>query len=206
MKSRAAVAGNKIDRIAIVGGFGQFVLVRQAILGEFGIKDPERDVRYSEILNAEERVNAVVLGAAHILRGDFNPKEYYPHSLALRLFATEDARMQETRVMLCESDQVEAGGSTPTYARLSKEGLAVVTVHVDDVARLPLECQLKGSADWLQVELPAAQLPPPGKYRVGFVVDRSNLGTLIFEPVEGGQSLSYRLGDVKFALTAGEKP
>lgn len=206
LKSRAVGAGNKIDRIAIVGGFGQFALVRRAILAALDVTNPEQDVRYSQILDAEEQVNAVVRGAAHILRGDFTTKESYPHSLALRLFATVGCQIREVQVMLCESDQVEAGSINPAYARLPNGKIAVVTSHIDGLTRLPLECRLKGSEEWLQIELPEAQLPLPGKYRVGFVVDRSNLGTLIFESVEGGGSYRYRLGDVKFALTAGEKP
>lgn len=211
MKARARDLDVTIDRIAVVGGFGQFELVRQTVFHELDVDQPATDDRCREILNAEEQVNAVVFGAAHLLRGDFVAKEYYPHSLALRLYATQNALMQEQRVKLCDYDQVEAGSVQPIYAQLADDKPAIITVHVSGLTQLPLECRLKGSQDWLQMKLPPADLPPPGAYRVGFVVDRSNLGTLIFEPwsngqpVVGGEALYIRLGDVKFALTAGGK-
>ncbi|WP_448592472.1 Hsp70 family protein [Thermoflexus hugenholtzii] len=198
LRQRAEARGWSIDRVAIVGGFGQFPLVQRAILESLDIRDP-MDVRFDRLLHGEYRqFYAIAYGAALIAAGLIEPVEYYPHTLGIFAYQVREGRMTEVFVPIVEAGKIAAGQLRPKFAshpiRVKREG----------VAELPIGLQLGGTGQPIRLSLPPVRLPPPGRYRVGLLIDRSNMGILIFEPEQGGQRLEYRLGDVNPILTVEE--
>jgi molecular chaperone DnaK len=198
LRQRAEAKGWSIDRVAIVGGFGQFPLVQRAILESLDIRDP-MDVRFDQLLHREYRqFYAIAYGAALIAAGMIEPVEYYPHTLGIFAYRVWEGQMKRVFVPIVEAGKVSAGQLRPHFAP------QLIRVEREGVTELPIGLQLGGAGEPIRLSLPPVRLPPPGRYRVGLLIDRSNMGILIFEPEDGGQRLEYRLGDVNPILTVEE--
>jgi molecular chaperone DnaK len=198
LRQRAEAKGWSIDRVAIVGGFGQFPLVQRAILESLDIRDP-MDVRFDQLLHREYRqFYAIAYGAALIAAGMIEPVEYYPHTLGIFAYRRWEGQMKQVFVPIVEAGKVSAGQLRPHFAP------QLIRVEREGVTELPIGLQLGGAGEPIRLNLPPVRLPPPGRYRVGLLIDRSNMGILIFEPEDGGQRLEYRLGDVNPILTVEE--
>jgi molecular chaperone DnaK len=180
-----------VDRVAIVGGFGQFPLVQRAILESLGIRD-YMDVRFDQRLHREYRqFFAIAYGAALIAAGMVEPVEYYPHTLGIFVFQLEGGMLKEVFLPIVEAGKMAAGQARPLFAQRA------VQVQREGVTALPVGLRLGGTGQPIRFSLPPVQLPPPGTYRVGVLIDRSNMGILIFEPEKGkGERREYRLGDI----------
>jgi molecular chaperone DnaK len=198
-RERARERDWTIDRVAVVGGFGQFPLVQEAILKALGIRD-DTDVRFDRKLNSQNRFYAVALGAALIANGLIEPVEQYPHTLGISVHRTHAGRLQAAILPIVRGGEVVAGHSKPHFAANARGERVVVSVESRKFGALPVRLQLHGSGKDVSLSVPQAEYPPPGRYYVGAHVDRSNLGRLIFQPVGGGESIVYRLGDVAPSL------
>jgi molecular chaperone DnaK len=186
---RAQKAGHVIDQVAIVGGFGQFPLVQQTILEILGITDTD-DPRFNQTLNHEDRFYAVAKGAALIANELILPAEYYPHTLGLNCTRLLGGIPQEIFVPLVEAGQTKVGQAMPCYAK------EIIVVENRQIEHLPLVIRLHGGDKAIMLSLPELELPELGTYKVGVLIDRFNLGQLIFEPQGAGTKKIYNLGNV----------
>lgn len=197
IQERARQQSRSIDRVAIVGGFGRFPLVRHAILKSLDIQE-ENDPRFDRRLHREMgQFHAIAHGAALVAAGRIEVVERYPHTIALRVSVRREQGLGWTNVPIVEADKVVAGHEQTCWAQ-APDGRIVVQVLQRQNERLPVVIQLNGRGDWLPLDLEAVEFPEEGRYYVGVQIDRSNMGTLIFERVDGGERKEYRLGDVRF--------
>lgn len=205
IQNRAENKGLSIDRVVIVGGFGQFPLVQRAILQSLGIQDPN-DVRFDTTLHREHRqFFAIAYGAALIANGLIEPVEYYPHTIEILVaLRTPDGSYKETFLPILEAGKVPAGQERPHWAHRGEERI-VVSVISKRVQPLPVYIRLHGSGDRLRLNLPSEEYPDPGEYHVGITIDRSNMGVLIFQSKDGTKRREYRLGNVNPTLIVEER-
>lgn len=197
IKQQADQQNWTIDRVALVGGFCEFPLVEQTILSYLGIEDIN-DVRFSRTLNSENRFYAIAKGAALIANGMIKPPvEYYPHTLEMMVHRERPILMEEA-LPLVEAGQMEAGRAAPYYARNH------IRVNRADLRELPIRIRLLGSGQPVPLAISEVESPTPGRYRVGILIDSSNLGWLVFDPVEGGGPRKYYLGNVSPGLIVEE--
>ena len=71
---------------------------------------------------------------------------------------------------------------------------------------LPVRIQRSGEGNWIELQTEEKEYPPSGHYHIGLTIDRSNLVTLIFEPVPGeapDKKRVYPLGQLAFELIVG---
>jgi len=194
IQQHAAANNWTIDRVAIVGGFGQFPLVEQTILDCLGIKG-ETDVRFDRTLNSENRFYAIALGAALIANGIIDPVEYYPHTLGIFAHRIRNGELSEEFIPIVKPGEMPAGSLQPYFAQEDGQPL-ILDVQSSAFGRLPVFMQLHGSGNLLSLSVPEVDYPPPGKYHIGLAVDRSNLGKLVFEATSDQRRFEYLLGNV----------
>lgn len=195
---RARSKGWTIDRVAIVGGFGQFPFVQQTILKHLGIGD--HDVRFdATLMTSNVRAFAVAYGAALIANGIVQPVERYPHTIGMFAARTHRGLLVNDVLPLIEAGKVPAGQVRPIFSQ------EIVTVHSQGFKPLPVYIQLRGSGERLAIQTPEVEYPVDGRYHIGLVVDRSNLASLIFKPVEHGEERVYNLGNLSFDLIVEEQ-
>jgi molecular chaperone DnaK len=192
---RTKQKGLKIDRIAIVGGFGQFPLVQRTILRTLGITEPQRSPEFDPILHRNFGFHfAIAYGAALIAAGEIELFEYYPHSLLLKCYLKGEEKgatvVREICEPIVEAGKVPCGRAQPTFAK------GTFSVWREACRPLPVYIQLNGVGELIELKLPTEKYPPPGEYRVGVRIDESNLAVLIFENVESKERCEYRLGDI----------
>lgn len=196
IRKRAERKGLSIDRVAIVGGFGQFPLVQRAILENLGIRD-ETDVRFDPLLHTQNRqFYAIAYGAALVAAGLIQPVEYYPHTIGIFVFQREGGMLREKFLPIIEAGKVAAGQARPQFAD------KIVKVPREATGSLPVGLQIEGTGEPIRFSLPLVRFPPPGNYRIGIQIDRSNMGILSFQPVDGKETIEYRLGDINPLLIA----
>jgi hypothetical protein len=158
------------------------------------------DVRFDQLLHREYRqFYAIAYGAALIAAGMIEPVEYYPHTLGIFAYRVSEGKMTRVFVPIVKAGKVSAGQLRPHFAS------QLIRVEREGVTELPIGLQLGGAGEPIRLSLPPVRLPPPGRYRVGLLIDRSNMGILIFESNDGSQRLEYRLGDVNPILTVEEQ-
>lgn len=197
IQKRAERKGLSIDRVAIVGGFGQFPLVQRAILENLGIRD-ETDVRFDPLLHTQNRqFYAIAYGAALVAADLIRPVEYYPHTIGVFVFQREGGVLREKFLPIIKAGEVAAGQARPRFAP------QVVQVTRQATGSLPVGLQIDGTGEPVRFSLPPVLFPPPGNYLIGIRIDRSNMGILIFQG-EGGETIEYRLGDVNPVLITGD--
>lgn len=202
LQHRARGRGISIERIAIVGGFGQFPLVQRAILDCLGIRDPN-DPRFDRTLHRDlGQFYAIAYGAALIAAGRIQPVEYYPHSLLIETHCLgQDRRIQSERLPIIEAGKAPAGSPHPVFATLGGQRVPI-RVEPSRGYRLPLFIRLNGTGDLLRLEVPPVDLPDRGEYYLGVKIDRSNMGILVLQPVDGRRGREYRLGNINPVLIA----
>ncbi len=189
-----------VERVALVGGFSQFPLVEQAILDHPGLQAGHGQRDSSLTLNSDERFYAVARGAALIAHEYIQIEEYYPHTLELLVHRTRPTYHQ-VALPIVEAGRMLAGRLDPYYAQ--QDGQKVVVTVLESAGacrRLPVQLRLMGKGEPLILETPETEFPPCGRYHVGVVIDRSNLGTLVFDPIEDGARRRYPLGNISPSL------
>jgi molecular chaperone DnaK len=187
--------GLRIDRIAIVGGFGQFPLVQRTILRTLGITDPQRSPEFDPLLHRNFGFHfAIAYGAALIAAGEIELFEYYPHSLLLKCHLKSEEKgvtvLHDIYEPIVEAGKVPCGRAQPTFAK------GTLSVWREARRPLPVYIQLNGVGELIELKLPTEQYPAPGDYRVGVQIDESNLAVLVFENVKSKKRYEYRLGNI----------
>lgn len=190
LRNRAERKGLTIDRVAIVGGFGQFPLVQHAILKSLGIRD-KTDVRFDERLHRQNKqFYAIAYGAALIAAGEIKPVEYYPHTIGVFVFRLREGRLWKEFLPIIEAGKVAAGQARPMFAK------ELVQVRSQETGVLPIGLQIGGIGEPIRLSLPPVRYPPPGVYSIGIQIDRSNMAVLVFQRQDSGERIEYRLGEV----------
>ena len=201
---RAKAKGWTVDRVAIVGGFGQFPFVQQTILKRLGIGD--QDVRFdATIMNSEVRAYAVAYGSALIANEIIQPVEYYPHTIGIFAYRKEKGVLVEAFLPLIEAGKMPAGQATPYFMQDNVGKPLTIRVERQAYARLPVYICLRGAGELFAIQTPEVEYPPAGSYHLGLIVDRSNLASLIFKPLEAGEERVYHLGKLSFDLMVEEE-
>lgn len=196
--ARAQARQWPVERVALVGGFSRFPLVEQTILDHPGLQAGSGQRDSSLTLNSDERFYAIARGAALIAHDYIQIEEYYPHTLELLVHRTRPT-LRMIALPIVEAGQMLAGRSQPYYAQQDGREVAI-HVQRDASGRLPVQLRLMGQGEPLILETPETEFPPPGHYRVGVLIDRSNLGTLVFDPVDHGTPYYYPLGNISPSL------
>jgi len=194
----------KIDRVAIVGGFGQFPLVQHTILQTLGIYD-QNDPRFDRTLHSQHRqFYAIAYGAALIANGIIEPLEYYPHTIAAKVRFKSDGRLKEGYLTILEAGKVPAGMATTHWAGIGRQRVLVEIPQ--RVEPLPVFfTRLNGVGDWIGLDIPPEELPEPGNYYIGIRIDQSNMVILVFESEDGKKRKECRLGNINPILIAKEE-
>lgn len=191
VKERLRQREMKIDRVAIVGGFGQFPLVRRTILKTLGIKTSHRNPQFDPILHKNFGLHfAIAYGAALIAAREIEPFEYYPHSLLLKCWVREKQGLKEVYEHVVKAGQLLSGSNQPAFSE------SIFYVQRQAYQPLPVCIQLEGKGEPIPIQLPHANYPEPGQYKVSVSIDRSNLAILTFENVETKKRYEYRLGNL----------
>jgi len=200
--ARATERRHSIDRIAIVGGFGQFPLVREAILSALGVDEPELDVRYDPTMHgqgeAHQRAFAIAYGAALIANEQVETVEYYPHSIGI--YGLSEVNQLGVTSMIIEANKLAASTGQLIYALTTNGQRREFVIRGEQtVGRLPIRLRIRGAGNWKLIKTSVERYPPRGTYHVGLSIDRSNLATLVFEPTKAGQERrAYDLGQLAF--------
>jgi molecular chaperone DnaK len=200
LEQRAAGHGNRIDRVMVVGGFGQFRPVREAIFAAIG-HDPNGSSQ-SPLRGTERDSLAIARGAALIANNRIQTEERYPHTIALAASPIRDGLVVQPfgpePIIVAGQEPVGDQGVT-AFAR-SNGTPRVFEVYGSGMKSLPVLARARGEGEWLSLQVPAQALPPQGAYQIGVEIDRSNRATLLFRPVSGAQDIRYELGAYSFDL------
>ena len=201
LSARAASQGHNIDRIAIVGGFGQFPLVREAILAALGVTDSELDVRYDPTMHgqgeAQQRAFAIAYGAALIANEQIETVEYYPHEIGIH--GRDGLSGNEITVPVIRAGDMPAGRGHIVFAKRDEKRQVFSIRNEHTSGSLPVRIRVRGEGRWKVLRTSVEQFPPRGDYHVGVKLDRSNLISLVFQPTEQGcAERVYDLGQLSF--------
>jgi molecular chaperone DnaK len=195
LKARLSERRVSIDRVAIVGGFGQFPLVQRTILESLGIRS-QGDPRFDRTLHTEfGQFFAIAYGAALISAGLIQPTECYPHSLLIEVARLVGPELRRGFLPITEAGRTPAGQERPVFAEDGRRRVSVRVIRSGS-GRLPVFIKLNGTGQPLALEIPPVDLPEPGDYYVGVKIDRSNMGTLVFESLDGRVVKEYRMGNI----------
>lgn len=192
-QERLLQLGFPIDRIAIVGGFGQFPLVKETILDFWQYYEMvQNKITFDETIGKEQ--GAVAFGAALIANGIISPFEAYPHAIGIRGIAAD----LETEMMIpiIEAGQVLKDYREKVYFaqhKLSKKPVTCRILTDKLIGSLPVFIKIAGKGDWKQFKLRETPYPPSGRYKIGFSISQENLVTLIFEPTDGEDPSKRRI-------------
>ncbi|RRR73158.1 MAG: Hsp70 family protein [Candidatus Viridilinea halotolerans] len=187
-----------IDRVALVGGFSQFPLVEETILECLGMRGSNDQPRALQQLTSDERFFAIARGAALIAQGSVQIEEYFPHTLEL-IIHRQRPNLHKIALPIVEAGQMLAGRVHPYYAQQDGRDV-LVDVREQSYGNLPVQLRLMGKDEPMKLATSMTEFPPPGRYRVGLLVDRANIGTLVFDPVEDGEQRRYLLGEISPSL------
>jgi len=185
--------GLAIDRIFMVGGFCQFILVQHAINDALGIG--KNDSRIDKTFNITSSAYAISYGACLIANGLVDPTEKYIHTLGVAL--------ETVNIYTGEKDKLEIslieGGS-------NLDALAQPQFFAEEIAPFgskiatTLWVQLMSKGKKHQESMPdMIELPnysPQAKYRIGMKVDRSQIAYLVIKQVSTGKVIEHKLGNL----------
>ena len=190
--------GQKIDRVAIVGGFGQFPLVQQTLLDcmNLDVNSPH----FSQILTLNDRFYAIAKGSAIIANGIYDPVEYYPHTIGVIAKYLDVGVLKEKLFVIIEGGKYEIGENRIQYAEDKSGNKIVFTVEGRSLIKIPVIIRLHGVGEEIGIDLPPARLPGDGKYYIGVKIDQSGLGRLVFSPIGKRGDIIYRMGDVNLNI------
>ena len=186
------IQGYSIDRLFMVGGFSQFILVQEEIKNILGFE--RNDVRIEQSFNITNSAYAISYGACLIANGLVEPTEKYVHTLGIIL---------ETIALTGERDKInipliKGGSSLDSLAETNFYEKEIEPIERRVTVTLWVQIQSKGFKH--QNSLPnMIELPnysPNTKYRVGMKVDRSHIAYLVIESQGGESKIEYELGEI----------
>ncbi|WP_159790301.1 Hsp70 family protein [Sodalinema gerasimenkoae] len=184
------------DRLFLVGGFSQFLLVRNTILDSLGNHLNREQIERQ--FNLIESAFAISYGACLIANGLVQPSETYIHSLGITVqwvdgetikISEKDIPLVQGGTYLDDLISVKFADIPPLASFQVNEPLQL-TLWVDPKSRgTPLKLELKDT-----VKLPQAS--SEDKWRVGMRVNRSHIAYLVVESVCGRKRGEYELGNI----------
>ncbi len=210
IKTKAAQRGWEFHRRIIVGGFGQFFLVQQAVDEIIPLSYPDDSTKeFDHKIGFEPGI--VAYGAALVANGIVDPVEYYPHSIGVRVhyqtYNEHTLVYKEDILSIITADQIPTDQPGEIYYLQDEQTGERMRVSVKaksgKLLPLPVRIQQLGEGEWIELNTGEQELPPAGSYHIGLTLDRSNLVTLIFEPVPGESESNkrmYQLGQLNFDL------
>ena len=185
----------EINRLFLVGGFSQFLLVQKAIADALSIG--ENDPRFDRSFNLTSSAYAISYGACLIANGLVDPTEKYVHSLGI-VVDTINARSEreQRRITIIEGGANLDDLAQPNFAKIPP----LVTFQSDASLTLTLWVDPQSKGRIFKEVLPEmVKLPsysPDDRWRVGMKVDRSQVAYLVIEEFRGNKRVEYELGNV----------
>lgn len=185
----------KIDQAVVVGGFGQFPLVKKAIFECLPGLDPNDTAK---VLPENDRYHAVVKGAFYIINEMVEVNETYPHSLGIVVKRIVDGIFRpRDEIVIIQAGREPAGMTAPKFAINNAGEREILVVPENCQGDLPVYAKRNGSSTSRLVRLKGQQnLLKPGKYWVGFQINRSNRASLILESIDGAEKWTYPVGEL----------
>lgn len=182
-----------IDRLFLVGGFSQFLLVENTIRDCLGIAQDDR--RFDRNFNITNSAYAISYGACLIANGLVDPTEKYLHSLGIVVDTiNSEAEREERYIPLVQGGKNLEELAQPQFADIPP----LVTFHDAPLSLiLWVDPQSKGTRfkEMLPdiVKLPSRD--PNARWRVGMRVDRSQISYLVISDIPGEKRVEYELGN-----------
>jgi molecular chaperone DnaK len=193
VKTRIQAEGWEIDRLFMVGGFSQFLLVQNAITDALAIANNDR--RIDKTFNITNSAYAISYGACLIANSLVDPTEKYVHTLGIVLETINIHTGEKERP---EITLIEGGANLDSLAQPNFDREEITPV--DSKIAITLWVQLLSKGKKHQEYLPdMIELPnysPNAKYRVGMKVDRSQIAYLLIQEARVGKVVEYKLGNV----------
>jgi molecular chaperone DnaK len=182
----------KIDKLFMVGGFCQFILVQRAIMD--ALKIDKNDPRIDRSFNITNSAYAISYGACLIANGLVNPIEKYIHTLGI-ILETFDSHFEPIKL---EITLIEGGSNLEELAQPKFYSEPIIAFNHKISITLWLQLLSKGKKHQQplpdMIELPYCS--SDAKYRIGMKVDRSQIAYLVLEELKTGKQLEYQLGNV----------
>ncbi|MGB7712465.1 MAG: Hsp70 family protein [Microcoleus sp.] len=182
--------GLAIDRIFLVGGFCQFLLVQKAITNALGIA--KNDPRIDQTFNITNSAYAISYGACLIANGLVDPTEKYIHTLGISLNVVNNPTTKK------EITLIEGGSNLDALAQPNFSQQEFVPTGKTIAVTLWVQINSKGKR---HQELMPQNIEFPNdyngaRYRAGMKVDRSQIAYLAIEEVSTKKCVEYELGNI----------
>ncbi|MEC4816503.1 MAG: Hsp70 family protein [Scytonema sp. PMC 1069.18] len=186
----------QLNRVFLVGGFSQFLLVQKAITDVLGIED--NDSRLDKSFNITNRAYAISYGACLIANQLIDPTEKYIHTLGIVVDTINTRTLDKEKkfVSIIEGGINQIELAQPRFANIQplvtfqNDGDVTVTLWIDPMTRgkkiehrLPKKIKLHGYS-------------PNDQWRVGMRVDSSQVAYLVMEEIREKKRLEYPLGNI----------
>ncbi len=182
-----------IDRLFLVGGFSQFLLVEKTIRDALGMSAD--DERFDRNFNITNSAYAISYGACLIANNLVDPTEKYLHTLGIVVDTiNSEAEREERYITLVQGGRNLAELAQPQFADIPP----LFTFH-DEPLTLTLWVDPQSKGNRFKEMLPdLVKLPshdPNDPWRVGMRVDRSQISYLVISDLLGKKRVEYELGN-----------
>jgi molecular chaperone DnaK len=183
-----------IDRLFLVGGFSQFLLVQKTIVK--ALKFTPTDSRIDRSFNITHSTYAISYGACLIANGLVQPTEKYVHTLGIVVDAMNSQAQREPRfIPIIQGGLPLDALAQPQFADIPP----LVVFQNDSPLTLTLWVDPQSQGTRFQESIPdTVKLPSyesDDLWRVGMRVDRSQIGYLVIEDLQGKKRVEYELGN-----------
>jgi len=190
-----------VDAVFFVGGFAQFLPVREAIKKFWGLE--QNDPRFVEDMSNEIAGYAIAYGAALVANDTIIVEEKYEHTIGVEVFLKEsrgDSPVYEHKTMLIpiihggkKLSEYEAVQFAPNLFKTSR-AQPDVTIYVDESSR---NCPvLKKLGETPAITLPQKNRPNEDKWYIGMRINKSKVVYLVFKRKYYDETIEYELGDL----------
>lgn len=189
-----------IDKLFLVGGFSQFILVQKAIAEALGIE--ESDPRFDRKFNMEKSAYAISYGACLIANGLIDPTEKYVHTLGIILDTINaEAEREERLIPIIKGGVVLDDLATPQFADIRP----IHSYHETPKITLWVDPQSKGNffKELLPDTVKLPDFSEHDQWRIGIRVNRSQVAYLVIEEARGKKRVEYELGNVIIKMFPG---
>lgn len=187
------------DRLFLVGGFSQFLLVQTAIYSTLGIdaNDPKIDRQF----NITDSAYAISYGACLIANGLVNPHEKYAHTMGIVI--NREVKVNTLRGIQVDVEELEIpliqGGLYLDKLKLP-QFYAQDLVAWQEVFTVPLwvdpQSQGKRYRKTFTEPIKLPNYSQTAKYRVGMRVNSSQVAYLVIQEVDSREFIEYELGNI----------
>ncbi len=201
-------APTKLDRLFLVGGFSQFLLVQRTICDSLEIS--RDDPRFDRSFNLTNSAYAISYGACLIANGLVDPTERSVHTLGILVDTiNSSASRAEKFITLVQGNTPLLDLLEPRFAQIpplatwvsntvGEEHCLTITIWVDPQSR---GIRFQESVPDL-VRLPVGS--DTRRWRVGMRVDRSQIAYLVIADTQGEKHFEYELGQITAKLFKGQ--